>query len=161
MIDVQVQVNLSSEKKLLFGYALALVAAGLYGASSVVAKKAMGTYDIPPVIFTAFSLMFGTIMLLAVAQHDIGSSLVIPKRYFVFIMAAGVSSGSAVTFLALALNRAPVAVVTPVLSLSPLVTLVLVHLFLRRLERVSSRVILGTVVALAGVILVIMGGSQL
>ena len=155
------QVNLSAEKRLLSGYGLALVAAGLYGASSVVAKKAMGIHDIPPVIFTAFSLLFGTIMLLVVAHHDIGSSLAIPKRYFVFIMAAGVSSGAAVTFLALALNRAPVAVVTPVLSLSPLVTLILVHLFLRRLERVTSRVILGTVIALTGVILVITGGSQL
>ena len=155
------QASLRGEKRLLIGSGLALVAAALYGASSVVAKKAMGDYDIPPVVFTSFSLFFGTMMLFALAQRDIGSNLAVPRRYFGFIMAAGVSSGSAVTFLALALNRAPVAVITPVLSLSPLVTLILVHLFLQRLERVTVRVVLGTVIALTGVILVIVGGSQL
>ena len=153
--------SLGIERSLLIGSGLALVAAGLYGAGSVVAKKAMGDYDIPPVVFTSFSLLLGTLMVFALAQGNIRSDLRVPKRYLGFVMAAGVASGLGVTFLTLAVNRAPVAVVTPIAALNPIVTLILVHLFLQRLERISPRVVMGTLVAVIGVILVIVGSSQL
>ena len=76
-------------------------------------------------------------------------------------MAAGITSGCAVTLLTLAVTRAPIAVVTPLASLNPLVTLALTHLFLQQLERVTPRVVLGTVFAVSGVILVVLGSVQL
>ena len=53
------------------------------------------------------------------------------------------------------------AVVTPLASLNPLVTLTLAHLFLQRLERVTARMVGGTVMAVGGVVLVVVGSTQL
>lgn len=155
------QSRVTGERRLLLGYGLALMAAALYGASSVIAKKAMEDNGIPPVVFTAFSLLFGAVMVFLLAHRDIRPNVHVPRRYFGFIIAAGVVSGSAITFLTLAVNRAPVAVVTPLASLNPLVTLTLAHLFLQRLERVTARMVGGTVMAVGGVVLVVVGSTQL
>lgn len=98
---------------------------------------------------------------MALVHRDIRPNVHFPRRYFGFMMAVVVVSGSAITFLTLAVNRAPVAVVTPLASLNPLVTLTLAHLFLQRLERVTVRVVGGTAMAVVGVVLVVVGSTQL
>ena len=155
------QTRLASEKTVLLGTGLALVASVLYGASSVVAKKGMAEYDVPPIVFTAFSMLLGTFMVFLLAQRGIKSNLQAPRRYFLFMMAAGIASGAAVIFLTIAIKRAPVAVVTPLISLNPLFALILIHLFLQRLERVTLRTMAGTLMAMGGVVLIILGSIQL
>ena len=154
------QAKITGQKRVLTGYGMALMAAALYGGSSVIAKKAMTDNDIAPVVFTSFSLLFGVAIVFLLLHRNFKFSAGVPRRYFGFMIAAGLASGSAITFLVLAVNRAPVAVVTPLASLNPLVTLTLAHLFLQRLERVTARVVAGTVLAVLGVILVIIGSVQ-
>ena len=146
---------------MLAGSALALLAAVLYGISTVVAKKAMDDNDISPLVFTPLSLLFGTVLVFILAGRDVGPSLRVSRRYFGFLIGAGIASGMAVTLLILAVSRAPVAVVTPIAALNPIVALLLAHLFLQRLERVTIRVVAGTTLAVVGVVLVILGSTQL
>ena len=64
---------------------------------------------------------------------------------------------SGVSFLYLALSKAPVIVVSPVFALNPVVALVLAHFFLQRLERITLPLVLGTFFAVGGVVTVIVG----
>jgi len=71
--------------------------------------------------------------------------------------AAGLTSSIAVTAVAFAVQRADVVVVSPIVSSSPLITLVLSHTFLAKLEQVTPKLVAGTLLAIAGVILVVLG----
>ena len=69
----------------------------------------------------------------------------------------GPCSGLAVTFLFQALSRAPVTVVSPINASSPLITLLLTHLFLRRLESINALLVVGACLGVAGVVTVLLG----
>ena len=155
------QLSLIGRHRILAGMAFALVAAALYAGSSVIAKKAITDENIPPVVFTSFSLLMGASLVFLLFHRRFNFQSDLPRRYMGFFMAAGITSGCAVTLLTLAVTRAPIAVVTPLASLNPLVTLALTHLFLQQLERVTPRVFLGTLFAVSGVILVVLGSVQL
>ena len=45
-------------------------------------------------------------------------------------------------------------VVSPVAAISPMITLTLAHFFLRRLERITKRTILGTLLVVIGVVII-------
>jgi drug/metabolite transporter (DMT)-like permease len=85
----------------------------------------------------------------------------LPRRKVLLLTSAGLISGLSVTLLVSALDRAPVVVVTPIVALNPIVSLTLVYFFLRRLEKVTKRVVLGTGIALIGAIFVIVGSTGL
>ncbi|HZC03347.1 MAG TPA: EamA family transporter, partial [Gammaproteobacteria bacterium] len=72
---------------------------------------------------------------------------------------AGICQGLAVASLFQALSRAPVTVVSPINASNPLITLVLAHLFLRRLESINSALVVGTLLSVGGVALVVLGAS--
>ncbi|HIN06426.1 MAG TPA: hypothetical protein EYM65_09355 [Dehalococcoidia bacterium] len=59
----------------------------------------------------------------------------------------------------LALSRAPVTVVSPINASSPLITLALAHIFLRRLESLNWTLVLGTLISVGGVVLVVLGAE--
>ena len=67
---------------------------------------------------------------------------------------SGILSASGVAFLYIAMSNAPVVVVSPVIAINPLVTLVLAHFFLQRLERITARTLLGTALVVGGVVVV-------
>ena len=81
----------------------------------------------------------------------------LPGKYVGLCCLAGVSQGLAVAFLFQALSRAPVTVVSPINASSPLITLVLAHIFLQRLEHISPMLVFGTLLSVAGVVLVVVG----
>lgn len=155
------QHSLTGRRRVLVGLAFGLVAAAFYGGSSVIAKAGMTSEDVPPLVFTSFCFLMGVVIITLLFHRSIKFNSGIPLKYFAFIMAAGLTSGCAVSLLVYAVDLAPIAVVTPIVFLHPLVALVLTHLFLQQLERVTPRVVTGTVFAVSGVILVILGGVQL
>ena len=53
-----------------------------------------------------------------------------------------------------ALSKAPVVVISPVVAISPLVSLALAHLFLQRLEKITVRTVVGTLLVVLGVAIV-------
>lgn len=69
-------------------------------------------------------------------------------------LAAGLANTAFMTAYYFALDVSPVALVVPIVQSSPLVVLVLSVLFLDRLERVTWRLTVGAVVAVAGAVLV-------
>jgi drug/metabolite transporter (DMT)-like permease len=74
------------------------------------------------------------------------------------ILAGVCAGGGAICFFS-ALGQAPVTVVVPIAFAAPLVTLTGSAIFLRRLERINRLVIGGTLSAVCGVALVVLGGN--
>jgi drug/metabolite transporter (DMT)-like permease len=58
-----------------------------------------------------------------------------------------------------ALSRAPVTVVSPIYACTPVITLILAHTFLRRMETIDFLLVAGTMLSVVGVILVIFGAT--
>ena len=139
------------------GYLASLGSAFAYGASALIARKLVEDYS-PPLVAGAFSLMFGTLVLAAIshrhALRDVGR---VPRRAWVMVALAGCASTWGVVFFYLAINKAPVVLVAPITGTNPLVALVLTHLFLQRLEKVTLRTTLGAVTVLLGVTLIVLG----
>ena len=159
MNSAQVRIKTTIDRRVLLGMGIAVVAAFAYGSGNVIAKMAMDDDKISPVVFTSFSLMFGTMILSVLSVKDIRTGTHIPLRASMLMIGAGISSGFAVLFLVLGLDRATVTLVSPIAALNPIVTLALAYLLLQRLELITKKVVLGTFVAVGGVILVIIGSA--
>ena len=67
---------------------------------------------------------------------------------------AGVAGSIGVTVTLVALSYAPVATITPVLATNSLVSMMLAHLFLQRLEQVTLRLWIGAGLVVAGIVLI-------
>lgn len=152
----------SRDRRSLLGYSLALGAAVSYGAGNVLAKALTQNYG-SPFMVAAFSLLFGVALLMPLAGRDAVRSLrasVTGRGNLVLAAMSGFAGAGGVIALYLALERAPVVIVSPISNISLLVTLLLAHLFLeRRLERVTRWVLGGTLLAVVGVALVVLGGA--
>jgi len=160
-----------TDKSFLLGYLMALGAGASYGATNVMAKHTLGIYD-SPLMMTAFSMLIGLVVLSPlVGASAVHSGIIRPKSLedrgilqsllsFKYVALAGIASGFAVITWYLAVQRADVVVISPIVSSSPLVTLFLAHLFLTRLERVTRRLVFGALLTVAGVGFVVVG-SQL
>ena len=143
------------------GYALGLVAGICYGAWSVIAKTAIHDYEIPPLLFAAIAFFFGTVMFSPVLVYDGPRAYRRSKRGMAWFALSGVGSGAAIVALSFGLEKGDVTVVAPIVSISPLITLVLVRIFLERLERVSLTLVLGALMVVGGTVLVVVGDSVL
>ena len=157
-----------SDKIFVLGYLMALGAGASYGATNVMAKQTLEVFD-SPLIITTLSMAVGMVLLaplvgVSAAQSGVhrDKDLGFPGSLWAmrWVALAGVASGIAVISLYFAVQRADVVVISPIVSSSPLITLLLAHLFLARLERVTKRLVLGAVLTVGGVVLVVLG-SQL
>ncbi|MFH1560728.1 MAG: EamA family transporter [Chloroflexota bacterium] len=129
-------------------------AAMAYGASQTVGKHVTTEYA-PPLVATAFALLFGfgyvSLMFHRHIPNDLRTS---SRRGFFWFGLSGIASSAGVTSLYFALSNSPVVVVSPVAAITPLVTLILAHIFLQRLERITKRTVLGTLLVVSGVIII-------
>ncbi len=136
------------------GYGFAMGAALSYGASQTVGKHVTTEYA-PPLVGTAFALLFGlayvSVMFHRHIPADLKSS---PRKGYLWFGLSGIASSLGVTLLYFALSEAPVVVVSPVVAINPLITLTLAHLLLQRLERITKRTILGTLLVVLGVVII-------
>lgn len=99
-------------------------------------------------------------MLFVLTHRDVVNSVrTLPKRYILVCGLAGVVLGLAVAALFQALSLAPVTVVSPINASNPLITLVLAHLFLKRLESINLLLVVGTLLSVSGVAMVIIGAA--
>ena len=138
------------------GYLFAIGASLAFGAMDVIAKHIISEIA-PPLVTAAFSLLIGTLLLAVVSHRQIVSSLVSSQRGHVgHAMMAGICVGLAILLFYSALSRAPVTVMSPVASISPLVTLIAAHVFMRRLESINPSLVIGTLITVAGIITVVM-----
>ena len=57
----------------------------------------------------------------------------------------------------LAISNAPVVVVAPILAMNPLTAILFSQIFLRGMERITWRVLIGALLVVAGVIIITLG----
>src|SRR5918999_2874552 len=141
------------------GYLLAIGAAASFASRDVISRHVVSGIA-PPLVAAGFALAIGGGMLLAVVHRYVVHSLRhLPGRYIIICGLAGICQGLAVASLFQALSRAPVTVVSPINASNPLITLVLAHLFLQRLESINLVLVVGTLLSVGGVALVVLGAS--
>jgi drug/metabolite transporter (DMT)-like permease len=146
------------DRQSLLGYLLALGAAASYGGSNLAAKMLSQEFG-SPLVVAAFGMLFGAIVLAPIAGRDALAGLRTARAGLGFMALSGLASATAVIALYFALLYSDVVVVSPISSTNPLVTLLLAHLFLGRLEQVNRWILLGTLLAVLGVVLVIVGSD--
>ena len=101
----------------------------------------------------------GTIVLAAVFQAHIRADYRVHPSWkgWLFVALAGGASTWGVTFWFLALGEAPAILVAPLAATHPLFSVLLTLVFLRGLERVTVRTVVGTLLVIAGVALITLG----
>jgi|TARA_B110000116_G_scaffold189394_1_gene164492 drug/metabolite transporter (DMT)-like permease len=163
-----IMVGWRTDKVFILGYLMALAAGASYGATNVMAKQVIEIYD-SPLMVTAFSMLIGLFVLAPLVGASAARTGVLRAGHrslgqtfhsLRFVAMAGLASGIAVNALYFAVQKADVVVISPIVASSPLVTLLLAHIFLARLETVTRKLVAGTLMAVLGVALVVVG-SQL
>ena len=163
-----IMVGWRTDKVFILGYLMALAAGASYGATNVMAKQVIEIYD-SPLMVTAFSMLIGLFVLAPLVGASAARTGVLRAGHrslgktfhsLRFVAMAGLASGIAVNALYFAVQKADVVVISPIVASSPLVTLLLAHIFLARLETVTRKLVAGTLMAVLGVVLVVVG-SQL
>lgn len=135
------------------GIVVAFFAAASYGGSQVVGRKVV-TELAPPLVAALFALVFGALILGIMAAPTIAQIPQSPRKSIMFICLSGLFATIGITLLYSALGVAPVVVVSPVASLTPLFALLFSRLFLERLEKITRQIVLGTVLVLTGIIII-------
>ena len=144
------------------GYLLAIGGSMAFVTRDAISRHVLGSLALaPPFVVSGFALVFGGAILFAFIHRSVISSVRnLPIRYVGICCLAGLLQGLAVASLFHALSRAPVTIVTPIYASQPIIALALASLFLRQLESVDWLLAAGTVLSVAGVMLVILGATM-
>lgn len=148
---------MSTRRDAIIGRTLGIGAALAYGVSSVLIRQ--GVADMaPPLVGAAVALLSGTLALSIIGMRNLGrTNLTQNKMPIVFLLISGVAAGLGVVSSFFALKMAPVVIVSPLQSISPLFTLLGSYLFLSHLERITPRLVLGSFLVVLGAILLAVG----
>ncbi|PKB63792.1 MAG: hypothetical protein BZY80_05505 [SAR202 cluster bacterium Io17-Chloro-G2] len=156
-----VQEGWSRDRKSLLGYLLAVGAAASYGGANVMAKHLTLVYG-SPLVITAFSLLFGILLLAPFAGTQAAQSLKAlgrDLRFASFASLSGLASAMAVISLYYALQRADVVLVSPITSTNPLMTIFMARIFISQMENITWQVVAGAGLAVLGIVLVVFGST--
>lgn len=138
---------------------LPALSATCFGIVAILRK--MGLSGVGPVAGAAVNVTTAWIaftgFLLATGQPG---ALACRGRSLVFFVAAGVAENLSVFLVILALSLGAVSVVAPLLNVSPLFVLLLSLLFLRGIELLNARIVVGTVLIVLGAYLITALGAR-
>ena len=148
-----------SDWKSVSGYGLALLAAACYGASTLSGRVLTIQFG-SPLIMAAGSMFFATLVLGPVFGREAVQKSTSSGWAPLFVFLAGFAAACAVMSLYFAVTRegSNILVIAPIVSCNPLVTLVMARLFLRQVETVTKELVIGTLMAVGGVAMVVVGG---
>ncbi len=146
--------------KSVIGYGLALASAACYGASTISGRVLSNLFG-SPLIMAAGSMMFAMLILSPWFGKQAVEGAARSGRGSIYMFMAGLSAACAVMALYFSITRegSSVLVISPIVSCNPLVTLILARLFLRRSENVTRELVIGTLIAVGGVALVVVGAT--
>ncbi len=151
--------NLVIEHSSIFGYLSAIGAGASYGMAQTVGKVITSDYA-HPLVGTAFALVSGFLFVSVVFHRQIYRDVkTAPLRGFIWLGLSGVGSASGVTLLYFALDNAPLVVVSPIIAISPLVTILITRLTLQGIEKVTLRTIAGAILVVSGVLVITISSS--
>ena len=137
------------------GYALAGAACVAYGASLVLAKQVVE--DTPALVGATIGMTFGMLVLAIISAGDMRKERGIPARGYLWTALGGLGAAGGITFMFLGMANAPVVVVAPIVAVNPLTAIFFGQIFIRGLERLTPRVIIGALLVVAGVIVIGLG----
>ena len=143
-----------------FGYLLALTSAAAFSSRDTISRHVVSAIA-SPFVTSAYTMVFGSVMLFALAlPTGISSVRGVPFRFTGMCIIAGIFQGIANISLFQALSLAPVTVVSPTLATQSLFVLAIAHFTLSRLESITLPLIIGTTLTVAGVALVVLGAAD-
>lgn len=145
------EVAAASRRHALEGVAFAMIAALSYGSSQVIARHAV-TDLAPPLVGAFIALFWGTLGFALISARNLGPRPVNLRRGALYFVGAGVFSSMGVLLMFTALSKGKVVILSPVLATNPLFTLLFAAVFLRGVEQITRRHVLGTALVVAGVI---------
>ena len=147
----------TTRRDVIIGRVCAAGAALSYGTSAVLVRKGLGVLA-PPLVGATIAMFSATLILAMMGARSPEGNLRQKRKPVVLLAITGVFGGLGIAFSYLALSLAPVVMVNPFISTSPLFALLLSHFFLGRLERITLRIVLGTFLVAAGAVLITIGG---
>lgn len=137
------------------GYLLAGAACLAYGASLILAKQVV--QDTPPLLGGALGMTFGLLVLTVLSAPDVRRDRGTRRRAWVWAALGGLAAGGGITFMFMAVSNAPVVVVAPILAMNPLTAILFSQIFIRGMERLTWRILIGAVLVVTGVIIISLG----
>jgi len=144
---------MNTRRDAIIGRTFGIGAAIAYGTSSVLVRYGVGSLA-PPLVGAAVALVSGTLALTLVGARGIRASLAQNRRAVGFLLLSGTAAACGIMSSFFALSMAPVVIVSPLQSTNPLFALLWSYLFLGRLERITPRLVLGSILVVGGVILI-------
>lgn len=147
---------MSTRRNAILGIAFGIGAGLSYGVSAVLVRQCLGAMA-PPLVGAAIAMLCGTLGLLVIGGHGVKASLVGNRKALILLLLAGVAAACGIISSFFALSMAPVVVVSPLQSTTPLFTLLWSWLFLGWLERITPRLVLGSILVVSGIALITFG----
>jgi len=141
-----------AKKSRILGYGSGLGAALCWGIASVLISYS--SQFGPPFVVLSYALLSGIIFLSAATGKNFEIGIKTNKKAINLLLIAGALNGIGLSSFYFALAIAPVVVVAPLSATSPLFTILCVHLFLQKLERITPLVIIGCLLVVAGGVLI-------
>lgn len=133
-----------------------LIGAMAFGASAILRKAGLGYVDIP-VMAAAVTAGSAALFSLALLQFRGGKdAFKLTRRSAAWLFTAGLVNTAAMLSVFYALSHGKVVIVEPLVSSNPVLTLLLTAIFLRDLEAINMRVIIGALLTVTGTVLVVM-----
>lgn len=130
------------------------IGAGLaYGISWVLIRQGVSGMA-PPLVGAAIGVFSGTLGLLVTGGSGIKSGVVNHKKAVVLMFCAGLAAAGGTISSYFALSKAPVVIIGPIQSMHPLFTLLWSWMFLGQMERITPRLVLGSMLVVSGVVLI-------
>ncbi len=135
------------------GYIFAVASALSYGSGQALTRKGLSDLT-TPLVGATISLLAGLVILSLMNIRSIGSTdLKISRKAALFMALSGLCASSGIAINYFALTKAPLVIVSPVVSTNTLIAILLTHIFLRRLERITLRTMLGAILVVIGVVI--------
>ena len=150
------KVQRSGTGRVAVGLLCAVAAAAAYGTSHAIARYVV-TNTAPAPVTAAYTLFFGVLFLLVLSVPHLKRDLQAPRWALILMAMAGVCSSFGIFLMYTALARAPVILASPIVATYPLIAMILAHIFLQRLERVTLRMVLGAILVAVGISFVVLG----
>ncbi len=150
-----------TDRRYLIGCLAGLTAGAATGGSTVLAKQAVSVYG-SPLAITALGMLAAMFIVIPAVGFIAARNPAVRAfdwKSMGFVGLSGLSTTVSIIAQLFAVQRADVVIVAPILATFPLWTLLLSHIFISRLEQITLRLTIGTMVTVAGVIAVVLGGQ--
>ncbi len=148
---------MSTRKDAIIGRVFGVGAGMSYGVSSVLIRQGVGDMTVP-LVGAAIAILSGTLGLSVIGGRGVKAGFIERRKSVFLLLSSGAVSAGGIISSFFALSQAPVTVVAPLQGISPLFALLWSWLFLGHLEKITRRLVAGSVLVVAGIVLIILGG---